>query len=257
MIILNTQGIVLRAVKYKENDLILTLFTRKLGKVSAIAKGARRNQSSLLSSCQLFSYSDFILKKQGNMYRVTQSDIIKNFYNISYDFEAFSFAAYIIKLVESSIYENQTNNRLFTLLAQTLYLYTQENADNQYVTSAFELKFLDYAGVKPVVDKCIYCSKKKSESFVFNIEEGGILCNNCSNHFTHNTKLDLTTVKLMEYVLSNDILKCSRAKVSKYILIELDNILKKYLQTHIGNINMKSLHLLKSVQNDKGVDNNG
>jgi len=159
--------------------------------------------------------------------------------------------------VESSIYENQTNNRLFTLLAQTLYLYTQENADNQYVTSAFELKFLDYAGVKPVVDKCICCSKKKSESFVFNIEEGGILCNNCSNHFTHNTKLDLTTVKLMEYVLSNDILKCSRAKVSKYILIELDNILKKYLQTHIGNINMKSLHLLKSVQNDKGVDNNG
>ena len=50
MIILNTQGIVLKAVRYKENDVILTLFTRKLGKVSAIAKGAKRNKSSLLSS---------------------------------------------------------------------------------------------------------------------------------------------------------------------------------------------------------------
>ena len=36
MIILNTQGIVLKAVRYNENDVILTLFTRKLGKVVAI-----------------------------------------------------------------------------------------------------------------------------------------------------------------------------------------------------------------------------
>lgn len=257
MIILNTQGIVLRAVKYKENDLILTIFTRKMGKVAAIAKGARRNKSSLLSSCQLFSYSDFILKKQGSMYTVNQGDTIKNFYNISYDFEAFSYAAYIVKLVEHSIYENQTNNRLFTLLAQTLYLFTQEDVDKQYITSAFELKFLEYVGLKPVIDRCVSCSNKNSKKFVFNIEEGGILCNNCYNNFTQNIDLDLTTLKLMEYVLSNDIIKCSRAKVSKYILNELDNVLKKYLQTHIGNINMKSLYLLKSVQHNKGVDNDG
>ncbi|MDO7202942.1 DNA repair protein RecO [Paraclostridium bifermentans] len=56
MIIVNTQGIVLRSARYKENDLILTIFTRKLGKISAIAKGAKRNKSSLLSSSQVFSY---------------------------------------------------------------------------------------------------------------------------------------------------------------------------------------------------------
>jgi len=83
MIILNTQGIVLKAVRYEENDVILTLFTRKLGKVAALAKGAKRNKSSLLSSSQLFSYSNYTLKKQGGMYRVSQSDIIKSFYDIS------------------------------------------------------------------------------------------------------------------------------------------------------------------------------
>ena len=77
MVIVNTQGIVLRAVKYKENDLILTIFTRKLGKISAIAKGARRTKSALLSSCQVFAYSTFTLKKQGSMYSVTQTEIIK------------------------------------------------------------------------------------------------------------------------------------------------------------------------------------
>ena len=117
MIILNTQGIVLKAVRYKENDVILTLFTRKLGKVSAIAKGAKRNKSSLLSSAQLFSYANYTLKRKGNMYTVNQSDTIKSFYDISYDIEAFSYATYITKLVEGSTCENQTNNRLFILLA--------------------------------------------------------------------------------------------------------------------------------------------
>ena len=147
MIILNTQGIVLKAVRYKENDVILTLFTRKLGKVSAIAKRAKRNKSSLLSSAQLFSYANYTLKRKGNMYTVNQSDTIKSFYDISYDIEAFSYATYITKLVEGSTCENQTNNRLFILLAQTLYLYTQENTDKKFITRAFELKFLDYIGL--------------------------------------------------------------------------------------------------------------
>ncbi len=133
MIIINTQGIVLRSVRYKENDVILTIFTRKLGKVSAIAKGAKRNKSFLLSASQVFSYSNFTLKKQGNMYRVSQSETIKNFYDIAYDIESFTYATYITSLVDGSIYENQTNNRLFVLLAQALYLYTQKNLDKEYI----------------------------------------------------------------------------------------------------------------------------
>lgn len=253
MIILNTQGIVLKAVRYKENDVILTIFTRKLGKVVAMAKGAKKNKSTLLSSAQLFSYANYTLKRQGNMYRISQSDVIKSFYDLSYDLEAFSYATYITKLVESSTLENQTNNRLFILLAQTLYLYTQENIDKKFVTRAFELKFLDYIGFRPVVSRCSNCGEKNSNEYVFNVYEGGILCMNCSTLFTSNIKIDITTVRLMEYILSNDILRCSKAKVSKYITYELQKILKNYLMTYVDNVNFKSLHLLHELENEKGV----
>lgn len=254
MIILNTQGIVLKAVRYKDNDLILTIFTRKLGKIAALAKGAKKNKSSLLSSSQLFSYSNYTLKKHGNMYRVNQSDTIKSFYDLSYDLEAFSYATYITKLVESSTLENQTNNRLFVLLAQTLYLYTLENVDKQFVTRAFELKFLDYIGFKPIINRCVSCGEKNSNNFVFNSYEGGILCESCSNIFNENKKIDITTIKLMEYILSNDILRCSKAKVSKYITYELQNILKQYLMIYLDDVNFKSLNLLNELEKNKGVD---
>ena len=256
MIIINTQGIVLRSVRYKENDVILTIFTRKLGKISAIAKGAKRNKSSLLSTSQVFSYSNFTLKKQGNMYRVSQSEIIKNFYDIAYDIESFSYATYITSLVDGSIYENQTNNRLFVLLAQALYLYTQSNVDKQYITRAFELKFLDYTGFKPIVNKCVNCNNKNLVGSVFNVDEGGIICTNCKGNYVYNFKLDSTTIKLMDYIFRNDILTCSKAKVSKYLVNELTKILKVYIQVYIDNANIKSLHLLQELEKGEGADIN-
>ena len=253
MVILNTQGIVLKSVTYKENDLILTIYTRKLGKISAVARGAKKSKSSLLSSSQTFAYSNFTLKKEGNMYRVTQSEIIKSFYNLSYNFEAFSYATHILKLIDNFIVDNQSNNRLFILLAQSLYLFCEEDIDMEYVSLCFELKFLDYIGFKPIVNKCVSCYNSDFKSPVFNIYEGGILCEKCSDNFDHNLNMNVTTTKLMDYILKNDILSCSKAKVSKYLINELNKILNIYMNEYLGNINEKSLNVLKSL-NKNGVE---
>lgn len=252
MIIINTQGIVLKSVTYKENDLILTIFTRKLGKISAIARGAKKSKSTLLSSSQIFAYANFTLKKEGNMYRVTQSEIIKSFYSLSYNFEAFSYATHILKLIDNSLIDNQSNNRLFILLAQSLYLYSEEKVDMEYITLCFELKFLDYIGFRPIVNYCVNCNKKELDNILFNVYEGGVLCEDCSKIYEHNLKINITTSKLMSYILNNDILNCSKAKVSKYLIKELSKILKIYMNTYLGTINEKSLNLLKSLDK-KGV----
>ena len=247
MVIINTQGIVLKSVIYKENDLILTIFSRKLGKISAIARGAKKSKSSLLSSSQIFAYSNFTLKREGNMYRVTQSEIIKSFYNLSYNFDAFSYATYILKLIDNFMIDNQPNNRLFVLLAQSLYLFSEENIDMQYVTLCFELKFLDYIGFRPIVNTCVSCYNSDFKNPVFNIYEGGILCEKCSSNFEHNLRLNITTVKLMDYILKHDLLSCSKAKVSKYLINELSKILKIYINEYLGKTNEKSLNVLKSL----------
>ena len=67
-------------------------------------------------------------------------------------------------------------------------------------------------------------------------------------------KIDLTTIRLMEYILNNDILTCNKAKVSKYIVKELDKILKRYLNQYIDNIGFKSLNLIESIENKKGAE---
>ena len=58
----------------------------------------------------------------------------------------------------------------------------------------------------------------------------------------------------MEYILNNDILTCNKAKVSKYIVKELDVLLKRYLNQYIDNRGFKSLNLIESIENKKGAE---
>lgn len=248
MIILKTQGIVLKTLKYNDNDLIITIFTRKYGKTTAIARGAQRQKSRFLPTSQLFSYNNYVLKKQKDMFSVSQSESIKNFYNISLDFESFSYSSFIVKLVESTIVEGQPNNRMFELLAQTLFLLS-ENIDNKYfILTAFILKFVDYAGYRPEVFKCTECRKNSFQYAVFSIINGGIVCDKCIKSDKFYIKLDKSTISLMQYVLNNDIIVCSKAKVSKQLIDELFHLMKKYLINYFDGISFKSLDILKNLK---------
>ena len=61
--LIKTKGVVLAETNYSETDKILTILTYNLGKISCIAKGARRIQSRFLAYSQIFAFSDFLLFK--------------------------------------------------------------------------------------------------------------------------------------------------------------------------------------------------
>ena len=247
MSVINTQAVVLKAVKFKENDIILTLFTRNHGKISAIARGAQRPKSKLMATSQVFSYNNYVLKKQNDMYVVYQSESIKSFYNIARDFDAFSYASFIMKLVEVALVEGQTSSRLFVMLVRTLFIYSEGVSDAKFILDAFILKFLDYTGFRPNVESCTHCHGLEYSRAVFSIQDGGIVCEKCKPDLENYLKIDQTTIRLMQYILKNDIIDINKAEVSKILVDELFFLLKKYLINYFEYINFKSIDVLKSL----------
>lgn len=248
MIVLNTQGVVLKSLKYNENDLILTIFTRMYGKVSAIARGAQKSKSKLLPTSQLFSYNNYTLKKQKGLFVIYQSDNIKSFYNISSDFDSFSYSAFILKLVEMNTEEGQLNNELFGLLVQTLFLYSEGYEEKLFLLDIFLVKCIDFMGYKPQVSRCVSCGKTNYKYAVFSIEDGGIVCDTCINPNKFYIKIDQTIISLMQYILNNDIIVCSKAQVSNVLVNELFYLLKKYLINYFEKVDFKSLEMLKNLK---------
>ena len=245
--VLNTQGIVLRSIKYKENDLILTIFSKTYGRVSAIARRAQSPKSKLLSTSQLFSYNNYILKKQGDMFTVYQSENIKSFYNISMDIESYSYCSFITKLIENNIEEGQAYIKLFDTYAKTLFLYSEGYKEKLYLLNIFLYKFIKFMGFEPHVSRCVSCNRTDYNYAAFSLEEGGIVCNECMNKEEFYIKIDQTTISLMQYLSNNDIIVCSEAKVSNILVNELFNLLKKYMNIHFERVDYTSLDMLKTI----------
>src|SRR5690554_3964838 len=109
--LLKTEGFVLKNRKYAETDSLLVIFTRKIGKIHAIAKGVQRLKSSLMAGVQPFCYSDFVLYKGKSLYTVSQCEPKQIFYKIREDIKHLSYGAYVVELIEAVTNEGQTNNR--------------------------------------------------------------------------------------------------------------------------------------------------
>lgn len=245
--LITTEGFVLRNRKYKETSSLLTIFTRKVGKINAIAKGAYRPKSRLLAGIQPFSYSEFVLYKGRNLYTVNQCDVREMFYPLREDLKKLSYAAYLVELVESVIAEGQISNRLFNLLGKTLYILKEDDIEINPVVRAFEIKLMDYSGYRPYLINCVHCANKQSTSWKFSVEQGGLLCLSCLNIDPSAVKIGNTTIKLAIYLLTRDMEEIKKLKVSRYLNDELRNVLRQYILAYTNRYNFKSLEMAEKL----------
>ncbi len=243
---IETEGIVVKTVKYGEADTILTVVSKKLGKITVFAKASKRVKSPLMSASQIFAYSNFVLSRQTSSYRLQRLDLIKNYYSLSSDLDRFFHASYYMELAEKLMIENQTNIKLFVLLKDTLDILLKLDIKSlPLMRIIYELKILEHTGFKPEVLKCANCGIIQLErSGYFSIIEGGVICSKCKNEVSPVMKFDPATIRFIQYVYANDIEVVINAKVSQIIFDELKSLLFHYTKEYLGSLNLKSINFI-------------
>lgn len=236
---IQTEAIVIRNTKYSDADCILTMFTKKMGKVTVYSKNARLMKSPLMSSSQVFAYSNAGITTRGGKSRLANADLINNYYKLSAQVEKTYLGYYMLELVEKLGMEGQSNIRLFQLLIEALEeLQKNENYILQKII--YEMKVLDYTGFRPNVNGCINCGEKHNLGNYFAPGEGGRLCMNCSKAVFEKNRYDTTTFRLMEYIQNNPTNKILEATISSQILMELSQLLDSYIKYHLSEIRLKT-----------------
>lgn len=114
-----TQAIVLRRTNYGEADRILQLLTPD-GKMSVMARGARREKSRLAGGIELFAICEIVVTEgKGEIGILTSSRLIQFYGHIMQDYDRMQFAYLAIKLV-STASEMVDGAEWYDLLAETL-----------------------------------------------------------------------------------------------------------------------------------------
>jgi DNA repair protein RecO (recombination protein O) len=178
-----TLSLVLRTVEVFETSSVLTLFTRDLGKVSALAKGARRLKSPFQSALDLLCLCDIVVlhKASEALDLLTEAELVERFDPVRRSLSAIYAGYYISELLNELTHHHDPHPRLFDAAVVTL-----RHLDDPVLRPRrilrFELACLRELGLMPALQTCVGCGAdvgSQGGAMAFGLATGGVLCDRC------------------------------------------------------------------------------
>lgn len=246
------EGIVIRTTDYGEANKIVTLYTRELGKIGVMARGAKRPKSRLAAISQLFTHGHFVFQKTSGLGVLNQGEIIQSFRDLRTDIILTSYAAYIVELLDKLTDQNDKNPYLYEMVFQSLQ-YIDEGIDYEIITRLFEVKMLRLAGIGLHVDSCCHCDAREGE-FSFSLKEGGFLCHRCLYKDERVLKISPGTAKLLRLFYHFELNRLGAISVKPETKEQLKQILEAYYDEYSG-LNLKSKRFINQLHK-MGIDEN-
>lgn len=245
---IKTKGLIIREVNTGEADKIVTIFSKSRGRISAMAKGARRPRSNLVAGTQFLSYCDYVLFSGREMYSINSCEVVEAFYEIRNDMVRLTYAAHFIDILNDVIQENQPSPRALQLLLNSLHMLSKTDKEPELIARIFELRFLSIMGYAPYVRSCIICGREECEGISFSFKKCGFICNNesCISNDVYGLELSHGAVRAIQHIVHAKADELFSFKLSAQVLDELGRITKRYLRERLEKDYTK-LDFLKEI----------
>lgn len=220
-------GMVLAAIPIGDYDKRITLLTRERGKISAFAKGARRQGSQLVAAANPFAFGEFEVYEGRSSYTVVRVSVSNYFRELLEDFESVYYGFYFLEIADYYTRENADELHMLKLLYQSLRALEKKNIPNRLVRCVFELKAMVINGEYPNVFSCMECGKEEGLSY-FSSAKRGMLCDACGAPGNW-IPVGKSALYAMQYIITSTIEKLYTFQVSEEVLRTLERIMKAYM----------------------------
>jgi len=211
-----TTGIVLRRINYSESDRIITYITPDMGKISLIAKGARKPKSKLAGGIELFGESQmtFILGR-GEIGSLISARLIQNYGSIVKDLVRTNIAYQIIKLINKYL-ESAAGGEFYNLVKEAYINLNDTNIDSRITQIWFGLNFLVIMGYQPKL--VVEVASRDILNYDFDLSAMEFI-ENINGEYTRND------IKFLRLVQSKKPVFLSKVQSNDQILQQLSNLL--------------------------------
>ena len=250
-----TDAINIKTYPLSENDSIVVMFSKEMGLIRGIAKGAKNPKSKLGARMQSLIANRLMLNKKRNLDIIKEASAINPFNKLRYDLDKLTMAFYAAEIINTFCNDDdkdKTQNELiYNLLYKTLEN-IQNSKDKTQITLnilKFQLHFMNIAGFGIELERCLKCSKTVEGDALFSIQTGGIICPNCDVDQVQYVKLHK---KIREFLIT-----LSKTPVDKKTFYDdlvndkitngCFNLLKKYIEITC-NKKSKALKVMEAAK---------
>jgi DNA repair protein RecO (recombination protein O) len=249
-------GIVLRTQKLGEADRIVTVLTRKFGRIRAVAKGVRRTKSRFGARVEPFTHVDLMLYTGRSLDVITQAESLRSYGDpLVGDYARYTTGVAMLETAERfTTVEKEPALRQFLLLVGGLRTLVEGEHDSRLVLDAYLLRSLAVAGYAPALDECAICGtrapqatddpaeprKPSSGRRTFGVAAGGLICRSC--HAPGSATTSAATIDLMSALLRGEWGLADASQRQNQV--DCSGLVAAYVQWHLEH----SLRSLRHVE---------
>lgn len=207
-------GMVIKAEPIGEYDRRVVILSKEKGKISAFAKGSRRQNSKMLAATNPFSFGVFRLYVGRSSYNLVDIEISNYFEGLREDLEGACYGMYFLEVMDYYTRENNDEKEMLRLLYQSLRALETQSLSDRLVRYIFELKAMVVNGEFPGMP-----------------QEGS---------------WEKSTAYAVSYIVQSCIEKLYTFTVTEKVLVELGQIADSYRNRYIDR-KFKSLEILDNL----------
>ncbi len=252
MAIDKTEAVVLRSINQGETSKILTLYSREFGKVSVMARGARKMKSRFGALLEPLNHLAVVFyRKEGrDLQYLSQADLLDSFPGIKAQLENTTLAMAVCELLDKVQQGEEPSALLFRLLLSTLRSLEKRRESGDDIFRAFQMHASGILGFRPHLEACLGCGQEPVGPVDFDLGSGGPVCRTCRASAGPDLHpLSAETMAALRRLQHTHISKLGKPVGPRALQNDIDAFLWAYLRYHVEGLKeLKALRFLKGIR---------
>lgn len=235
------EALVLSSRPLGEADRLIDLLSWEKGKITAVARGARKVKSRLAAGVDLFTYGHYQLHRGRSLDLITGQSVREHFTAFRDDASLYPYGLFLAELTGRLIHSEEPAPGPCSLLLQGWRLLCDDTlAGRMLLCRAFELKLMDLTGFCPYLQGCLLCGTP--EALYFSPRQGGLLCAGCAGGDA--VRLSAGTAALARRLLEAPLDQVKILRPLDLQMRELAGLVASFLRYHLEVGELHSLRLI-------------
>lgn len=253
---IESEALLLRSVDFGESDRIVHFLTRDRGRLTAIAKGARRSRRRFPGTLDVFNRLEIEgrLRPRASMAFLEQARLLDAFLGIRADAVRYALASFLIEMLDRLAPEGLRGaeaERLYAFAVESLALIGSVRPDAT-LRVLLELRALDALGLRPEFGRCVRCGRvpgshvDASHGVSFFVPDGGIVCAACGKSLEGLVQTQLGTLRVLEAGMQVASAVLPTLRLEAAALAQAERLVFRFQRFHVG-VELRSGRFLAEV----------
>lgn len=223
-------GLVLKNKSYKENDMLVWIYTREYGKMVLIARGVKKLKSKNAPACQTITLGEYIFVPRSGLSTLIKANPLKYFRHIKEDIELEAYASYCMEFIYKYTKDNDPDEDCYINLFTALE-HLEAGYHPKLVYLLFNAFILGVTGSTLEVEQCTSCGRHDHIAGI-SIHGGGFVCQECLG--LYDRRLSIEVLKGFRYINICKMENIDKLHLDEIVVDQLVEIMEAFIDEFTG-----------------------